>query len=420
MEVTMLYQDDIFKKKLRELAQVVICKGAVVREGQALVLQSAIEAAPFAHEVARAFYENGGSEIYTEWSDEPLDKLRYENEAVDVLSRQQPYAGVAALAYAKNDCCFVKINAPDPGIFSGIANEKLSAGLKAKNAAYDMPTAMRMNGTCRWLSMSVPTRNWAKLVFPELDPAMAYDKLWEIYFDICRVDIGKSVDNWTNHIANLTARANYLTEHKLVRLVYKNGKGTDFTVRLADEHLWVGGTLMSREGVPFVPNIPTEEVASAPHMFGAEGKLVSTKPLCHNGQIIDGFWFEFHEGRVVDFGAEHGYDHLKSIIETDANSCRLGEVALVPVESPISNTNLLFYNTLFDENASCHLALGRGYPVVIKNNKQLSAEQVENRGLNVRSSIHVDFMIGSDDLDVTGYDSNNNTVAIFKNGGWAF
>ncbi|MCQ1528927.1 aminopeptidase [Lutispora saccharofermentans] len=407
-------------RKLKELAKVIVKKGVVLAEGEILVIQASVEAAYFSRIVAETAFEEGASEVYTEWFDDEMDKLRYKNESIESLTKTYPWSGRTLLEYAKKGCCFVKINTPDPDVFSEISASIISENFKAKRKIDEETNSMKMNGTCKWTSLAIPSKKWAEKVSPELDENEAFEKLWDMFFDICRIDETNSVENWDIHTQNLTGKANYLTAKKLIKLYFKNDIGTDLVVELAKNHLWVGGTLPSKSGISFVPNIPTEEVATAPYKTGADGVLVSTKPLCHNGQLIDKFKLVFKNGKVVDFEAEVGYEHLKHIIETDENSCYLGEVALVPFDSPISNKNILFYNTLFDENASCHFALGRGYPVVIKNNSIMTDEEIAETGLNISSLIHVDFMVGSKDLDVIGYDENNNAIQIFKNGNWAF
>ena len=409
-----------FEKKIHELAEVMVKKGVVLKKGQTVVIRSSIEGATIAREVARVAFEEGAKEVYTQWNDEISDKIKCENESLDILKQVSNYDGEKLYEYAVNDCCFIKILAPDPDLYADVSLDAVNAMFKANKQTYARVDSMRMNGTCKWTSVAVPTYGWAKKVFPQLPIEEAYDRLWNEYFDICRITVGKSVENWDKHTANLTARANYLTEKQLKTLVYHNKYGTDVTMALAEDHLWVGGTLMSKEGTPFVPNIPTEEVATAPHLNGVDGIFASTKPLVHNSQVIPAFTLTLKEGKIVAMEAGEEYDHLKSIVDTDEYSCRLGEVALVPYDSPISNKNLLFYHTLFDENASCHIAIGRGYPVVLKNAANMNDSDCEKRGLNTNSLVHVDFMVGSEDLSVIGYDAAGVAYDIFKDGNWAF
>lgn len=409
-----------FDKKLEQLAQVVVKKGAVIEKNQSLVIQSAVEAAFFTRIVAKVAYQNGASEVFIDWSDDSIEKLKFQNESVETITKTFPWSGKTLLNYAENSCSFIKISTPDPDIFADIPSDIISQDYKVKRKVDEVTNALKMNGSCKWISLVIPSKQWAMKVFPNLNEDEALEILWNNFFDICRIEDEHSVENWEKHIENLTSKANYLTDKNLVKLHFKNSIGTDLMVELVKNHLWVGGTLKSKFGIDFVPNIPTEEVATAPYRTGVNGTLVSTKPLCNNGQIIDEFKLLFNNGKVIDFSAKVGYEYLKQIIETDEYSCYLGEVALVPYNSPIANKNILFYNTLYDENASCHFALGKGYPVVLKNNSNLCNEQIEELGLNNKSLIHVDFMVGSEDLCIVGYDDKNESIQIFENGNWAF
>lgn len=247
---------------------------------------------------------------------------------------------------------------------------------------------------------------------------MAIKKLWENIFNIVRIDKEDPIKAWEDHLNNLANKVNFLNDQKLTKLYYKS-KDTDLTIELPKGHIWCGGGEYNKNKTYFVANMPTEEVFTLPLKTGVNGIVKSTKPLNYSGNLINNFTLKFENGKVIDFSAEEGYETLKKLIETDDGSCYLGEVALVPFHSPISDSNIVFYNTLFDENASCHLALGEAYPTCIENGDNMTKEELEKAGAN-NSLTHVDFMIGSSDLSIIGENSKGEKIEIFKNGDWAF
>jgi aminopeptidase len=270
-----------------------------------------------------------------------------------------------------------------------------------------------------WCVASIPTKPWAKKVFPDLSEEEAVEKLWENIFKTVRVDMEYPVAAWDEHKSNLKKSMEFLNNSKFKFLHYKNSLGTDLRIELPKDHIWLGGSDLTPEGVEFIANMPTEEVFTLPKKNGVNGVVWSSMPINRNGNIIDKFSLTFKEGRIVDFSAEEGYDVLKTLVETDEGSRYLGEVALVPYASPISKLGILFYNTLFDENASCHLAIGEAYPVCIKNGENMSKEELKKAEVN-DSSVHVDFMIGTKDLEITGIAESGQEIPVFKDGNFAY
>ena len=275
-----------------------------------------------------------------------------------------------------------------------------------------------MTGKSPWLVAAYPGAEWALKVFPDDLESKAMDALYTVILQASRADGCDPAAAWAAHQKNLTQRVKWLNSQHFDRLHYKNSLGTDFTVGLAKNHVWEGGASLTPDGRSFVPNMPTEEVFTAPDRFSAEGTLAASLPLSHGGALIENFTITFHEGRAVSFTAEKGGEALQSILDTDEGAKYLGEVALIPADSPISRMGLLFYNTLFDENASCHFALGAAYPENVEGGMEMSKEQLKEAGLN-DSLTHVDFMIGTADLEITGIRADGSEIPVFRRGVWA-
>jgi len=266
-----------------------------------------------------------------------------------------------------------------------------------------------------WSIVVVPYEAWATKVFPGVFTEEAMDKLMEMILNMCRID-GEAISNWDQHNKNLTEKVNILNENKFTAFHYKS-EGTDLMVGMSPKQIWKAGASITKSGVEFSPNIPTEEVFSMPKKYGANGILSSTMPLNYGGNLINNFKLTFKDGKVVEFTAKKGYDVLKNLLETDEGAKYLGEIALVPIDSPISNTNTIFYNTLFDENASCHFAFGAAYRSCIEGGTEMSEEELDKNGVN-DSLVHVDFMVGSEDLSIDGIDGSGNVTIVFRNGNW--
>ncbi|MGO3018016.1 MAG: aminopeptidase, partial [Anaerococcus sp.] len=313
----------------------------------------------------------------------------------------------------------ISIHAEDPDLLNGLDEKKIAEAIKANSLATKDFVKYTMNDILSWLVVSVPTEKWAKKIFPELETKEAIEKLWEVIFNVSRIDEDweRTKKNWEDHINTLDKQAKFLNNHQFDKVHYTSSNGTDLWVELPKDHIWMSAGSNNAKGDRFIPNMPTEEVFTSPKKDGVNGRLVSVKPLVYNGVVINNFEFTFKDGKVVEFMAEEGEDTLGQMLESDEGAKYLGEIALVPYDSPISNSNILFYNTLFDENASCHFALGKAYPTTVKGASELKDDQLEKIGLN-DSLIHEDFMVGAKDLNIKGY-KDNEEIDIFVNGNWA-
>ncbi len=319
----------------------------------------------------------------------------------------------------KKGAAFLRIAASDPELMKDVDPKKIAKQNKTLSIALNEYRSRLMSNKNVWCVASIPTEPWAKKVFPDVSAEEAVAKLWDAIFKAVRVDEDDPVAAWTTHQANLNKSLDFLNGHKFDSLRYKNSIGTDVVVELPKKHIWFGGGDDSLEGYTFVANMPTEEVFTLPHANGVNGKIVSSMPLNHNGNLVNNFSLTFKDGLVVDFDAEQGYETLKELLDTDDGAKRLGEVALVPYDSPISNQNILFYNTLFDENASCHFALGKAYPICVEGGNDMDIEALKLEGAN-DSLTHVDFMVGTSDLQIIGVKNDGTEVTVFENGNFTY
>lgn len=406
-----------FLEKQQQYAELLVKLGLNVQKDQELVIRCAAEAVGFARLVAKAAYAAGAREVITQFRDEVLTKLRYENAPLEVFETIPEWEGESMNYYAARGAAFLSIVSEDPEAMKGIDSAKMMARNKASHTAFKGYYDRMDKSELQWCVAAVPSAGWAKKVFPDKCEEDAVAALWEAIFTAVRV--GKDAEaKWIAHSRSLRERSKLLNRKQFKELHYTNSLGTDFSVGLVDHHIWAGGSEETASGVTFIANMPTEEIFTMPHCEKAEGVLKSALPLSHMGSMIKNFTLLFHEGKVIDFSAEEGEDTLRMILETDEGSRRLGEVALIPYDSPISNTGVLFLNTLFDENASCHFALGRCYPNTMQGGELLSNEELRAKGGNDAMN-HVDFMIGTSDLTITGIDEDGNETLLFKNGNWA-
>ncbi len=403
-----------FEQKLAAFSELVVQYGINVQKDEEVSINSPIECAPFARKLAKYAYELGAKYVEVNYVDDEIAKLNYSCASTEELCDIRKWRKVKAKESVERKMSRISIYSEDPELLSGIDPHKIASVMKATSIAMKPMREATSNNTVKWCVISVPNVVWAKKLYPKKSEKAAMDKLWEDIFTAMRVNTDDPVKAWAEHTKKLQGRCDFLTKHQFKALKYANSIGTDFTVELPENHLFLGGSEKSKDGCVFIANMPTEEVFSAPLRTGAEGKLVSAMPLCHNGVLIEDFFMEFKQGRVVDFGAKKGYDTLKGIIETDEGSHYLGEVALVGYNNPIRNLDMLFLNTLFDENASCHFALGKGYPCV-KGGDKMSAAELKKAGVN-DSLTHVDFMIGTSDLSIVGIEKNGKQVQIMKDG----
>lgn len=406
------------EKLLQKYASLAVGTGVNIQKNDYLVINSPIECADFARKMAEEAYKKGAKEVTIHWADEKFTKINLTYASLETLGEVPDWKVQSKLYYAKKGAAFISISASDPENLKGINTEKISTAQKAMQLANKDFSELLMSNKCPWCVVSVPTEGWAKKVFSDLSTEDAVAKLWENIFNIVRIDTENPNEAWKAHIDNLQEKSKFLNDNNFKELHYTNSKGTDLRVQLPERHVWVGGGETCADGRYFVANMPTEEVFTLPLKTGVNGTVFSSKPLNYGGNLIDNFSLTFKDGKVVDFSAEEGYDTLKHLIETDEGSHYLGEVALVPHDSPISNSNIIFFNTLYDENASCHFAIGKAYPCFDDGDK-ITNEEAVKRGAN-DSLTHVDFMIGTDDLNIVGYTYSNEKIQVFKDGNWAF
>ncbi|MPQ30774.1 aminopeptidase [Clostridium estertheticum] len=406
-------------KLLEKYALLLVKTGINIQKDQTLVINSPIECADFTRIVSRIAYLEGAREVVVTWRDELSTKIKFMFAPEEIFSEYPDWQRDFYVSSARKGAAFLSISASDPELMKDVNPCRLSKSNKAASTAIKEYRDRMMSNKNVWCVASIPTQAWANKVFPKVSEDEAMEKLWNAIFKTVRVDALDPVASWETHKSNLKKSMDYLNLNNFKYLQYKNSLGTNLKIELPENHLWLGGSDYTPGGVEFIANMPTEEVFTLPKKTGVNGTVVSSKPLNYNGNLIENFSLTFKKGKVVDFKAETGYDILKSIIETDEGSCYLGEVALVPYDSPISNSNILFYNTLFDENASCHLALGKAYPVCIKNGENLSSEELSRLEVN-DSFVHEDFMVGTEDLQIIGITADGKEVSVFEKGNFAF
>jgi len=403
--------------KLDRLAEVAIKVGLNLQAGQDLLLTAPSAALPLVRKIAEHAYKAGAGLVTPFFSDEAVTLARYRFGHDDSFDRAAGwlYEGMAK-AFAANTARLAIVG-DNPMLLAGEDPAKVSRASKANSIAYQ-PALERIVGfDINWNIISYPSASWAKQVFPDDEEDVAVAKLAGAIFAASRVDNDNPIEAWNRHNATLRSRTEWLNGQRFSALKY-SGPGTDLTIGLADGHEWEGGASMAKNGVICNPNIPTEEVFTTPHARRVNGHVVSTKPLSYQGSLIDGIAVKFEEGRIVEARAARGEEVLNKVLDTDEGARRLGEVALVPHSSPISNSGLLFFNTLFDENAACHIALGQCYSKCFVNGDRLTPEQIAAQGGN-KSFIHIDWMIGSNKLDIDGVHADGRRVPVFRKGEWA-
>lgn len=408
-----------FETKLDQYADLAIQIGLNLQPGQRLLIETDLAATDFARQLAAAGYRAGAREVEVIWSDNQIDLLRLQHADPEVLDEVPQWRVDGWLSAIDRGAALLNLYAPEPDLFADQDPARLARRQQADDRAYQPVTeAMLGRMATSWLIISVPTRSWANKVFPEQPAAEQVGALWQAIFAALRLDQPDPVAAWQAHIEQLVARRHYLDQKQYQALAY-SGPGTDLTVGLVEGHNWQGGRAFNQYGIAFTPNLPTEEIFSMPHRERVEGTVRASKPLMLSGTLVEEFSLTFRQGRVVDFSARRGETVLRKMLETDEGASRLGEAALVPHSSPISQTGLTFYNTLFDENAACHLALGQAIKLCLANGAKLSDEAFAAAGGN-DSVVHTDFMIGSGDLDVDGLTAAGVREPILRAGEWAF
>lgn len=402
-------------KKLYDFAELVLGVGVNLQKGQGLEIVCPVEKSEVAVAFSEKAYEMGARIVNVRWSCEKTDRVNYLYAEEEALTDIPKWFVDSKNYLVKKGFCYVAIDAEDPSAFKDVPSEKLAAVSKKKSKLLKAFSDEVMSNGIRWCVVSVPTESWAKKIFPAAaDPV---EELSSAIEKTMRLDEKNPLEAWQKHIATLNRRAEFMNAKNFEYLHYKSANGTDLMLGLAENHVWVSAQEKAKDGVPFVANMPTEEIFTAPHKDKINGVVKSALPLSYNGQIIENFSFTFKRGKVIDFSAEKGYDVLKKLLETDAGTLSLGEAALIGKNSPIAKSGILFLNTLFDENASCHLALGKGYPTTVKGGAEMTVKELKKLGVN-DSVEHVDFMIGSPDLSVTGIGYDKSETPLFVDGEW--
>ncbi len=407
------------KNRIEDYARMLIETGLNVEKGTNLVISCPVECAPFARLCAEKAYDRGCREVIMNWSDDALTRMKYLRAENDVFDSVHPWVSDFYNKVTEKNCAWLAIHASDPEALSGVDPDRIRRATAASGEAIKPFRERQMTNFYPWCVASAPGKAWAKKVFPGLSEEDAKEKLWGLILDCSRVYEGAdAAKEWEKHMLTLKERVSKLNELSFRSLHYVNSIGTDLTIELPEGHFWEGGDEKTADGRKFSANIPTEEVFTAPKRDGVNGVVFATKPLVVNGSVAENFSFTFKEGKIVDIKAEKGLELLKAAVAVDEGAAYLGEVALVPYDSPISNSGVLFYNTLFDENASCHLAFGDSYPC-IEGGAGMTEEERTAHGLN-HSIMHEDFMVGSRDLSITGTTKDGREIPVFVNGNFAF
>lgn len=406
------------KTRLKKYAELIARCGANVQKGQDVIINCELDQPEFIEMLVKECYKAGAKRVWVEWMHQPLTALNVKYCSRKTLGEMEDWQIKKWEWQAEVLPCKIFITSEDPDGLAGVDQKKFAES-QAKRSKIIKPIRTKMENKYQWCIAAVPGKKWAKKVFPDLKVNAAVEKLWEAIFTAARVT-DDPIAEWAKHNANLAKRCEYLNSLNIRKLVYKAGNGTDLTVGMIPEATFMaGGEKTHGRGVYFNPNIPTEEAFTSPKRGEAEGIVYSSMPLSYGGQLINDFWFRFEGGKIVEFGAKENEDMLREMLAMDDGAAYLGECALVPYSSPIRESGILFYETLFDENAACHLAIGRGFSGVLRDAEKYTESEARELGIN-DSVIHVDFMIGTNDMDITAITESGDEVAIFRSGEWAF
>lgn len=406
-----------FDIMLDKYAELVVKVGVNVQPGQVLIVQSPLESVDLTRLIVSKAYEAGAKYVQVEWEDEQVTRIRYEKAADDSFSYYPKWQADMMEQLAEGGGAILHIKVPNPELFNGIDSSKVSTAVRAAAVAREKYQGYVRNNKMSWSLIKAPTVAWANKVFVDLPEEERVSAMWDAVFLMNRVGDEDPVLAWREHINHLKESQERMNAKRYKSLHYR-APGTDLHVEMPEGHLWRGGGGENESGVYFVANMPTEEIYTMPLRTGVNGTVTSTLPLNLNGRLVEGIKLLFKEGKVVEYEAESGREHLTSLLDTDEGASYLGEMALVAHDSPISQMNRIFYNTGIDENASCHFALGSAYPVNIEGGTKMSKEELLARGANV-SLTHVDFMIGSADLEIDGQLADGTIEPVFRKGKWA-
>jgi aminopeptidase len=408
------------EEKLKEYARLLVEVGVNLQKGQTLVIRSQVDTAAFARLCAEAAYDAGAREVVMDWGDEASARMYFLRAADELFDTVPEWVKAFRNGYAEAGASFLSIISSDPEAFKGVDPERMTRSGRAYGKALEPFRSRLMANRNAWSIGAIPVPSWAKKVFPDCGGDEAMDKLWDAIFKSVRITgAGDAVERWREHEAMLRARVEKLNAWRFESLHYRNGLGTDLVVRLPRGHLWAGGSSETPEGLRFIANMPTEEIFTAPQRDGVDGVVYAAMPLVLNGNVIEGIRFTVRDGRIVEAHADKGEDMLKAELDVDEGARYFGEAALVPYDSPIRNQEILFYDTLFDENAACHIAFGEAYPECLQGGEDMSPEELAAAGLN-HSDTHVDFMIGTADLSIVGTRENGEQIEIFRDGNFTF
>ena len=406
-----------FEEKLQKYAELIVKVGVNVQPGQEVVLYINVEQQHFAHLIVKEAYKAGAGKVMIKWSDTFAQREFLENASDEFLENVPEFAKEEAQYIANHRCCRISVMSEDPGAFGGIDQKRVAAYQSANGKALMPVRQATQNNDLSWTVVAAASPAWAERVFPDLKGEAAVDRLWEEIFKTTRIDCEDPIQAWKDHDAKLHEKEDWLNKEQFSALHYTSPR-TDLTIGLPENHVWEGGGSKNAAGIEFMANMPTEECFTAPDNRRIDGYVTSTKPLSYAGNILENMKFTFKDGKVVEATAEKGQAVLDHLLETDEGVRSLGEVSLVPDPSPISQSGITFFNTLFDENASDHLALGAAYPFNVQGGTKMSEDQLKAKGINF-SQAHVDFMVGSADMNIDGIKKDGTIVPVFRNGDWA-
>lgn len=403
---------------INKYAALAIRKGVNLQKGQTLMINTSIYAVDMTRACVKEAYAAGAKEVVVFYNDEKISREHYLHQDVETLCTIHQWKLDCRLDYFREGAAILHIISELPNVFAGVDTTKITQANLAYSKVSEELKAYTLNSKVQWCGLAVPNQEWADKVFPNDENAM--EKLWKAILDCAHVrEDNDPVQEWNDMLERFDHRISIMNQHHFKALRFKNSKGTDLEVGLVKNHVWAGGCEVAGNGVPFEPNIPTEEIFCMPSKYEVNGTVVSSKPLNYNGGVIDNFTITFKDGKAIAYDAQTGKEYLEQLITFDEGSAYLGEVALVPYHSPISESGILFYTTLFDENASCHLALGAAYPMNVVGGNDMSKEQLIAEGAN-DSMTHIDFMFGTDDMSVVGIKEDGSEVDVFVNGDFAF
>lgn len=407
------------RPQIEKYTDLIVRKGVNVKDGQEVVVQCPVERADFARMLVERAYKAGAGHVTVIWADDAVSRLTYEHVDAAWFEQTPEWKRVQLDSLAEAGACFIFVEGADPEALRGIDPAKPAAASRARNTQCQTFRHGLDFNVNPWCIAGAPVEAWARHVFPKEAGIVAVYRLWCAILSAARAAGQDPESDWELHGATFEKNLRCLNEHHFDRLHYTADNGTDLVVGMTDRHIWAGARGETPDGHPFFPNIPTEEVFTSPDRERVDGVVHSALPLVHHGNKIERFWLRFENGRVVDFDAEVGKETLKSILDTDEGARYLGEAALISKNTPIRESGILFYDTLYDENASCHLALGIGFAECYEGGYEMTPEELKEHGVNL-SSTHVDFMIGTDDMDITGICADGTEVPVFVNGQWSW